>query len=178
VLDLGAGEGHVGSALAGQAWVCGCDVGAFREAALPYVVYDGRRLPFADRAFDTTLILLSLHHCADPERVLDEAIRVTGHRLLVTESSADTRRYRFWLELLDGRLNALRHGGAMAVPRGFRTSAGWQALFAARGLRLVTARRLGAWWERLVHHPVLYVLEPARYTTSSRTEASPNRLSA
>jgi SAM-dependent methyltransferase len=163
VLDLGAGEGYVASALAriGTAWVCACDVGPFRAASGPYVVYDGRHLPFADAAFDTTLVLLALHHCEDPERVLDEAIRVTRHRLVVTESVCDNRLQRFWLELLDGRLNARRHGGAMNVPLAFRTSDGWRALFAERGLRLVATRRLGSWWERLVHHPVLFALDGA-----------------
>lgn len=69
-----------------RARVCSVDVGAFRRAAGTYVVYDGVRLPFADRVFDTTLVLLTLHHCAAPAVVLDEAIRVTRRRLVVTES--------------------------------------------------------------------------------------------
>ncbi|HET7875916.1 MAG TPA: class I SAM-dependent methyltransferase [Methylomirabilota bacterium] len=51
VLDLGAGEGYVGpevAALTG-ARVCSVDVGAFRRAPGAYVIYDGARLPFADR---------------------------------------------------------------------------------------------------------------------------------
>jgi len=177
VLDLGAGEGYVASALSagldgvgktpravprsapGTVWVCACDVGRFRQTPGPYVVYDGERLPFPDDAFDTTMLLLTLHHCADPERVLDEALRVTRHRLIVTESVFRNRVDRFWLHLLDGRLNARRHGGAMNVPLSFRTAEGWRALFAARGLRLVQTRCIGAWWERLVHHPVLFVVD-------------------
>ena len=125
----------------------------------PYVVYDGAHLPFADGAFDTTLILLALHHCDDPEGVLDEALRVTRRRLIVMESVFRTRLDRFWLDLLDGRLNARRHGGAMNVPLAFRTLDGWRALFASRGLRVSETRWLGSWWERLVHHPALFVLD-------------------
>lgn len=160
VLDLGAGEGYVAPALARArgGWACSCDVGAFRRAPGPYVVYDGERLPFRDAAFDTTLLLLTLHHCDDPERVLDEAVRVTRHRLIVTESVFSNRVDRFWLDLLDGRLNARRHGGTMNVPLAFRTPDGWNALFASRGLRVVEARRLGSWWERLIHHPLLFAL--------------------
>jgi hypothetical protein len=47
----------------------------------------------------------------------------------------------------------------MNVPLGFRTATEWRALFAARGLRLVQTRGISAWWERLVHHPVLFVLD-------------------
>src|SRR4249920_3526315 len=88
VLDLGGGEGHVAPSLTALrgGWACSCDVGPFRQTPGAYVVYDGADLPFADRAFDTTLLLLALHHCDAPERVLGEALRVTRHRLLVVES--------------------------------------------------------------------------------------------
>ena len=215
VLDLGAGEGYVGSVLGNElnsvretahalapesVWVCAGDVGPFAQTPGPYVVYDGERLPFPDHAFDTTVLLLTLHHCADPERVLDEARRVTRHRLIVTESVARNRLDRFWLDLLDRRLNALRHGGAMNVPLAFRTCDEWAALFAAHGLRVLRTDWLGPRWERLIHHPVLFVLDVASsvptqtlggesadsakaggsrgYTTSSRVETSPKRFMA
>lgn len=84
---------------------------------------------------------------------------MTRRRLVVTESVYRTRLERFWLDLLDGRLNAYRHDGRMPVPFAFRRSEAWEALFAARGLDAVHTRWLGAWWERLVHHPRLFVLE-------------------
>ncbi|MBI4588388.1 MAG: class I SAM-dependent methyltransferase [Candidatus Rokubacteria bacterium] len=159
LLDLGAGEGYVALALRDRAgcWTCSVDVGPFRRAAAPYVVYDGTRLPFGDGTFDTTLVLLTLHHCRQPEAVLDEAVRVTRHRLIVAESVYRNSRERFWLDLLDGRLNRLRHGGRMSVPLAFRPPEGWRVLFVSRGLRAVKTRWLGPWWERLVHHPLLFV---------------------
>jgi len=159
VLDLGAGEGWVGAALARHGLAtCGADVGAFARTAVPYVVYDGARLPFGDAAFDTTLLLLTLHHCAKPEAVLDEAVRVTGTRLIVTESVVRNRLDRFWLDRLDGRFNRLRHDGLMPVALGFRSAHEWRALFASRGLTVIDERRLGGRLERLIHHPVLFVL--------------------
>lgn len=189
LLDLGAGEGWVAAALDDAGWRCAADVGAFGRAPVPYVVYDGARLPFADGAFDTTLLLLVLHHCAAPDAALDEAVRVTRARLVVTESVYRNRRDRFWLDLLDGRVNRLRHGGRMAVPRAFRAPGAWRTLFESRGLRVAETRWLGSRWERLVHHPFLYVLDkpPGRaadgarcgggQTTSSvRAVVSPKRL--
>ena len=159
VLDLGAGEGWVASALAGHGFaVCGTDVGPFAHVAVPYVVYDGTRLPFADHAFATTLLLLTLHHCEKPEAVLDEAVRVTRDRLVVTESVVRNAVDRFWLDLLDGRFNRLRHGGRMPAPLGFRGAEAWQALFASRGLRTLETRWLGGGLERIIHHPRLWVL--------------------
>lgn len=162
LLDLGAGEGWVAEALlalAPRRWTCGADVGAFGLAPGPYIVYDGARLPFADDAFDTTLISLALHHAEKSEAVLDEAVRVTRRRLLVVESVYRNRLDRFWLDLLDGRLNRYRHGGAMNVPLAFRRPEEWRALFASRGLRVAVTEWLGSPLERLIHHPLLYVLD-------------------
>ncbi|MGH7319196.1 MAG: class I SAM-dependent methyltransferase [Candidatus Rokuibacteriota bacterium] len=160
ILDLGAGEGYVADALrADDLFVCGVDVGLFQRASVPCVTYDGSRLPFADDTFDTTLILLTLHHCARAEVVLDEARRVTRRRLIVTESVYRNRRDRFWLDLLDARINRFRHGGGMNTPGAFRTREAWRRLFESRGLKTIETRWLGSWWEHLVHHPVLFVLD-------------------
>lgn len=160
VLDLGAGEGWVADALAHRGvFICSADVGPFSLARSPYVAYDGTRLPFDDRAFDTTLLLLTLHHCGKPEAVLDEALRVTRTRLIVTESVYRNRLDRFWLDLLDGRINRLRHGGRMPTPGNFRSRDEWRALFESRGIRIVATASLGGRLERLIHHPLLFVLD-------------------
>jgi ubiquinone/menaquinone biosynthesis C-methylase UbiE len=161
LLDLGSGEGWVGAALRELAPIrdCGADVAPFRLAPGPYVVYDGARLPFADRTFDTTLISLALHHCDAPEVVLAEAIRVTCVRLLVVESVYRSRSERFWLDLLDARLNRHRHGGRMSAPVAFKPPEAWQSLFESHGLAVVATEWLGSRLERLVHHPLLFVLD-------------------
>ena len=119
LLDLGAGEGWVAEALRRRmpVWVCAADVGPFGLAADPYVVYDGARLPFGDGAFDTTLLSFVLHHTETSDVVLDEAVRVTRERLLVVESVYRDRLERFWLDLLDGRLNRYRHGAHEGAAR-------------------------------------------------------------
>ncbi|HEV8438981.1 MAG TPA: class I SAM-dependent methyltransferase [Methylomirabilota bacterium] len=161
LLDLGAGEGWVAEALRAlsSTWICAIDIGPFQLARQPYVVYDGARLPIRDSAFDTTLISLALHHCEAPTAVLDEAVRVTRSRLLVVESVYRNPRERFWLDLLDGRLNGYRHGGAMNVPRAFRRPEDWRSLFESRGLRLTALEWLGSRVERLIHHPLLFVMD-------------------
>jgi len=172
LLDLGAGEGYATELLgAPTRLACGVDVGPFRRAAIAYVVYDGAHLPFADGAFDTTLLLLVLHHCEKPEAVLDEAVRVTRHRLIVTESVYRNRLDLFWLRLLDARVNRFRHGGRMRHATSFRAPADWEALFASRGLQAVARRWLGSRGERLVHHPWLCVL--TRGTATAPWPAGP-----
>lgn len=173
VLDLGAGEGYVAAALRERtgARVVSADVGPFSRVREPYLVFDGGRLPLADGGVDTTFLLLMLHHCADAERVLDEAVRVTRHRLLVMESVYRNRRDRFWLDLLDGRVNRFRHAGHMPPALGFRPAAAWQRLFTARDLDLRAVRWLGSRLERLVHHPVLFVLDVPGAAKPARQEA-------
>ncbi len=79
------------------------------------------------------------------------------------ESAYRTRLDRFWLGLLDGRLNRYRHNGAMNIPFTFKRPEEWQQLFESRGLWTIETRWLGSWWERLVHHPLLFVLEKRPY---------------
>lgn len=161
LLDLGAGEGYVTAALQRRAeiWACAVDIGLYQRMPVPYLIYDGTRLPFDEATFDTTLISLALHHCADPEAVLDEALRVTGARLIILESVYRTRRERGCLERLDGWLNRYRHGGEMHPALAFKKVDEWQCIFATRSLETVDRRWLGSRWERLVHQPVLFVLE-------------------
>jgi SAM-dependent methyltransferase len=161
LLDLGAGEGYVTTALQRRAgvWACAVDIGRYQRTPVPYLIYDGTRLPFDDATFDTTLISLALHHCADPEAVLDEALRVTGARLIILESVYRTRWERGCLERLDGWLNRYRHGGEMHPALAFKKVDEWQRIFATRSLETVDRRWLGSRWERLVHQSVLFVLE-------------------
>jgi ubiquinone/menaquinone biosynthesis C-methylase UbiE len=161
LLDLGAGEGYVAVALQRltDLWVCAVDIGPYQRVPAPYLIYDGTRLPFHDASFDTTLISLTLHHCADPEVVLDEALRVTASRLIILESVYRNRLERFCLQCLDDWLSRYRHDGDMHPALTFKKLDAWQRIFAARSLETVDRRWLGSRWERLVHQPVLFVLE-------------------
>jgi SAM-dependent methyltransferase len=137
------------------------DIGRYLRMPIPYLLYDGTRLPFGDAAFDSTLISLALHHCADPEGVLDEALRVTRFRLIILESVYRSRWERFCLERLDAWLNSYRHSATMHLPLALKKAEEWQQMFDARALQTVDKRWLGSWWERLVHQPALFVLDKA-----------------
>lgn len=89
VLDLACGPGVYAAALArGTRRVVGADLS--REllrrgrgaAAWRAVAASGLALPFAARAFDTTLLLSVLEH-VDDRRMLAEAARVTRRRMLI-----------------------------------------------------------------------------------------------
>jgi ubiquinone/menaquinone biosynthesis C-methylase UbiE len=47
-----------------------------KRKKLPFVIYDGKNLPFGNLEFDVSILNETLHHCEDPESVLIEARRV------------------------------------------------------------------------------------------------------
>jgi SAM-dependent methyltransferase len=146
VLDLGCGEGHVGADLARRgAAVTLADVEAFGiRRDLPFVRYDGRRLPFADATFDAVALVYVLHHSADAEATLAEALRV-GKRVVVVESVYCSEAGRRVLWTLDVLANRLRGGSVMAGQEEhlhFRRASEW----------VEVAERLGAVVERLEEH--------------------------
>lgn len=161
ILDLGAGEGYVGEALARQ--LGGClvlaDVVNFNRTAQPLIVYDGRKLPFEDDAFDLTLLYFVLHHAEDAEQVLREALRVTRGRVVVVESTYKTEGERRRLAVLDRIANRLRSGGRMRAQEAhlhFRSAAAWRVAIEGFGGRIVAEQHRG----RLVHRQVAFVVAP------------------
>ena len=47
-----------------------------KRKKLPFLIYDGKKLPFDNSEFDVSILNETLHHCEDPESVLNEARRV------------------------------------------------------------------------------------------------------
>lgn len=160
LLDLGAGEGHVGWAANQEAGaiVQLADVVDYHTAALPFVRYDGRRLPFEDDDFDATLLVFVLHHADAPERVLKEAARVTRGPVVVMESLVVNRPQARLLRFLDTVANRLRAGGLLRPQEqtlDFRTDDAWRRTFTGLGFRVVSATYRGRW----IHPQALYVLD-------------------
>ena len=63
------------------------------------VLFDGARLPFADRVFDACLLAFVLSYPDDPAALLREAGRVASRRVLVLQSSPRGRAGRIALRL-------------------------------------------------------------------------------
>jgi len=101
ILDLGCGYGAYSLALKAQGRQCiGCDINLdylkpARKAGLP-VVAAQNGLPFADKSFDTVLLLEVIEHVPQIEALLREAFRVARKNVLVTVPNAED------IELLKG----------------------------------------------------------------------------
>jgi len=80
VLDIGTGTSipiHIFAEIFPKVRYNTVDVVDIRKRKkLPFVIYDGKNLPFDNFEFDVSLLNETLHHCENPESVLIEARRV------------------------------------------------------------------------------------------------------
>lgn len=106
ILDIGCGSGLVAYTLSNNGFdVRSVDVS--NCSLIPQIspeVYDGKRLPYADKSFDVALLLTVLHHCNHPEQVLSEALRVS-HKVIVVEDTYNNVFQKYMTYLLDSFVN-------------------------------------------------------------------------
>jgi len=116
IIDIGSGTGDVAFLLGKQGKdVTPVDVGDFHGPRLvKTIIYDGQKLPFPNRSFDTALLLMVMHHTPNPEIVFDEASRV-AKELIVIETSYTTPINR-WFTIISDALGNLR-AEAYTVPQ-------------------------------------------------------------
>jgi SAM-dependent methyltransferase len=157
VLDVGCGSGFIAHHLAAlsRASVTGLDVRRSVDAPIPFVCFDGARIPFPDSSFDAALLCYVLHHARDQRAFLLEVRRALrrGGLAVVYEDIPQSA----W----DGAVCRAhdRQWKGRTGPCTFRGAAEWRVLFADAGFRVVSERALSRW--RNLAHPVsrrLYVL--------------------
>ncbi|HLE57979.1 MAG TPA: methyltransferase domain-containing protein [Rhodothermia bacterium] len=171
LLDLGAGEGYVGERLEKTVGfrdtqtgfeipgckVTLCDVRDANRTELPYIVYNGHRLPFADHQFDATVLVFVLHHSESPSRLINEARRVTSRRVIIVESVHEGMLSRVFLRFSDRIVNRIRSHGEMVEQERwlrFRTLDEWITLIERDGGVVQSVRR----WGRF-HKQALFVID-------------------
>ncbi len=170
VLDLGAGEGFVGEAIAAMGRSSGdkqpryavrlCDVADLNRTPLPHDTYDGETLPYDDGQFDAVVLYFVLHHCEAPGRVLSEALRVASQRVIVVESVVTGPVQHRLLRAADIAVNRIREGGSLKAQEqhlSFRSAESWKTLAEEKG---ATVTDITCWPGR-IHPQTRLVLEPA-----------------
>jgi SAM-dependent methyltransferase len=156
VVDIGAGSGLLAEAL-GQTLgieMTLVDVVDYNRSRFPLRTYDGRTLPFGDRAFDVALLAFSLHHSDDPRRTLREAGRVAP-RLVVLEDTYRTGVERLAMRWTDRILN--RGHGVQAAWGQWRPEQ-WQAFLDAEPVRIVHAQEYAPRWIGRGRDPIRHIL--------------------
>jgi len=164
VLDYGAGTGLISRWLARRVGIQPtlADLVEYgnRRREFPFIrMEDPFGLDAPDRAFDTVMLLFALHH--NPYevqgKVLTDATRLAGRRLLVLEDTPQSRVDRAFNVVWDRLLN-LRH--AVPSPCAFRGVDEWLALFMEHGWEATHIETYRAKWPTLMtYHHTLFVLD-------------------
>ena len=112
VLDVGTGTSipiHIFAEIFSKVRFYTVDVVDIRKRKkLPFVIYDGKNLPFNNLEFDVSILNETLHHCEDPETVLTEARRVAKSIYVVEHFPNSHSNIK---ELVKGEINVLKNFG-------------------------------------------------------------------
>lgn len=163
-LDVGAGDGRVGRAVADRlgASITGVDVEPQSTSAIPIVRFDGEALPFDRDAFDVVLLADVLHHARAPLALLTEALRVARRAVVVKDHFAFGLVSKAILRILDEVGNAQQD---VPVRGEYLTPAGWLDLVDEAG-GVVRAQR----WPLRIHDAPIHHLTRPELQFAARVE--------
>ncbi len=127
ILDIGSGNGGLVFLLKEQGFqVTAVDIrDKCQFDQVPIHIYNGKDIPFSSGSFPLVSIITVLHHIADPEATLREAIRVSNDRILVMEDIYANTLQKKMTNLADSVVNweFRKH------PHSNKTDAEWKGLF-------------------------------------------------
>lgn len=164
LLDVGAGDGRVGEAIARRlrASVVGADVAPQAGSAIEIVPFDGVTLPFEGGAFDAVILADVLHHAASPDALLGEALRVARRAVLVKDHFAFGPVSRAILRVLDEVGNAQQGIGVRGT---YLSPAAWLDLVARCGAAVT-----GQVWPLHIHRSPIHHLTRDELQFAARVE--------
>ena len=143
VLDVGCGCGELGRAILDApscppaVRVCGVEQRRRGNEPIDVQAFDGLTIPGAERTYDVVMLADVLHHIADPERLVQECIRVSKRLLIIKDHTVNGVLARQRLALLDWAANAPY--GVPCLYR-YRTAAQWTEAFHRHRLVVEEAR--------------------------------------
>jgi SAM-dependent methyltransferase len=175
VLDVGCGDGLVGSLIRSQRpdiHIAGVEVKVRPTTRIPVSGYDGQHLPGPAGSVDVVLLIDVLHHARDPRGLLAEAARVAP-LVIVKDHTAEgilaVPVLRF-MDLVGNR----RHG--VDIPGVYWTVARWRAAFRETGLEVVAWQRdlpLYPWYASWLFGRSLHLLAALRRHEPGRSSTRP-----
>ncbi len=135
LLHIRCGNGKVAETFAESRRVELVDTVDCNETPLPFKIYDGTALPFADKSFDTSLMINVLSHSKNPAESLQEAIRVTKNRIIVKETVYLNDPQHCFCKFMDWLYTCVIGDGQMQR-RSFKTHQEWKQLGQREKLQL------------------------------------------
>jgi ubiquinone/menaquinone biosynthesis C-methylase UbiE len=142
ILDIGCGGAHVAKTLKDAGYhITPLDIrnkSYFKD--IQPVIYDGKKIPFADNSFDIALLLTVLHHIKDPLATLAEAKRVSK-RIIIIEDLHVGWLQKYLTFAMDSFLNREFFGH----PHTNKTEEEWEAVFRKMGLNILDRKKNNFW---------------------------------
>lgn len=137
ILDIGCGVCNVCEILLNRGFkITPLDVQnvSFVDSIKP-VLYDGNKIPFQDNEFNTSLLITVLHHTPKPEKILQEAKRVSENIIIVEDV------YVNWLHKhITNFFDSLLNLEFVGHPHSNKSDSEWKKLFAELGLEVVAVK--------------------------------------
>jgi SAM-dependent methyltransferase len=134
VLDIGCGDGTIGSLLAQRRpdiAIQGVEFLARPECKIECRTFDGVSLPFPDNSFDLCLFVDVLHHTKDPGVLLREAARVSRSWVLLKDHLDENVFDHLTLRFMDWVGNR-PHG--VVLMYNYQSRRQWEEIFSKCGL--------------------------------------------
>ena len=135
VLDVGCGDGAIGSLIAElrpDVKVHGVELMVRPGCKIPCAAFDGTILPFADDSVDVCMLVDVLHHTSDIRALLREARRVSRSFILIkdhlNENLLDSRTLRF-MDWVGNRPHGVR------LTYNYQSRGQWSSHFSECGLQ-------------------------------------------
>lgn len=168
VLDVGCGDGRLAHAivsLRSDVRIRGVDVLLRPHTLIPVELFDGQRLPAADKSVDVVMFVDVLHHTDSPAILVAEAARVARKAIVIKDHLSGSLLSELTLRFMDWVGNA-PHG--VRLPYNYWSRTHWHSLFGDLGLTIeewsetLGLYRVPASWAFERHLHFLSRLEPRR----------------
>ncbi|MDO8269293.1 MAG: class I SAM-dependent methyltransferase [Candidatus Levybacteria bacterium] len=167
ILDFGCGDMELSRQIASRykkTQITGVDVIPLMRKPtnkkLEFVQYDGKKLPFKDEFFDTTIAFYVLHHCDNPQAIIRECVRVSKGRVIIVESIPHSKLEIPFMRFFDWFFNILKFDNT-PLPYNFKTIKQWKNVFQKFGLKNTISYH-PAGYEDLLPFGKMYILEFAK----------------
>ena len=137
VLDIGCGLGRITKMIKDEGHIITpLDVRDLSiDDDISPLIYNGKKIPFADKSFDVSLIITVLHHTVSPEAILREARRVSK-KIIIIEDIYKNSLQKYFTFLNDSVLNLEFFGH----PHSNMNDLEWKKTFKKLNLKLVNAK--------------------------------------
>lgn len=129
ILDVGCGDGLLDCEIKKKRPdlnISGIDVLLRPQTHIPVIQFDGFHIPYESKTFDIVMLIDVLHHAANPDHLMSEALRVSKTGIIIKDHIADSKFQFYLLKLMDWTGN-VSHG--VRLPYNYWSTKKWNTQY-------------------------------------------------